>query len=56
MPEFTREQLREFNKKGYTSVAARFARSAEEMLIELERKLDEMTERHTRFYSRELTE
>ena len=37
MPEFTREQLREFNKKHYGSVAARFAQSAEEMLIELER-------------------
>ena len=37
MSEFTREQLREFNKKHYGSVAARFAQSAEEMLIELER-------------------
>lgn len=35
-PEFDRKQLRKFNKKGYRSVAARYAQSAELMLIELE--------------------
>lgn len=38
-PEFDREQLRKFNKRGYRSIAARYAQSAELMLIELEAEL-----------------
>jgi len=42
-PEFDREQLRTFNKKGYRSVAARYAQSAELMLTELEEKINNPT-------------
>lgn len=43
-PEFDREQLREFNKKGYRSVAARYAQSAELMLIKLEDEIEQLRE------------
>ena len=34
--EFTRQQLHEFNVKGFTSVSARYARCAEKMIEKLE--------------------
>lgn len=34
--EFTREQIREFNKKNHGSVAARYARDCEKLLIKEE--------------------
>ena len=36
--EFSREQLHEFNKKQFGSVAARYAKSAEQMLEQIENK------------------
>ena len=50
-PEFDREQLRKFNKKGYRSVAARYAQSAELILIQLEAELKRRTRRFRRFGS-----
>lgn len=45
--EFSREEIRDFNKKGYTSVAARVARDAEKLLIETEELLNKNAQRIT---------
>lgn len=43
--EFSREEIKAFNEKGFTSVAARVARDAEKILIETEALLTKNIQR-----------